>query len=323
MVFEYFTATESKELQGLKDSLFINPGDYFFSRLNNYAEFKKVGFAMLNLQWDYFNSSLALVIETFKSLAQAVYSLVILNFSIAWEQACTATKSALAAIAKLTLDLALLCLHITRLLTLLIANFFPQVAILSLGLGAFAVAHFAYLSIPILGIGGLVVSAICLGILCSNIAIYMGKYFNKPACSNKWDDLNKDLGAYQLMLDEVSEERIQIINAVYNLPKAGLTQPRLASGNGQKFFSETIKPSVEYLREKAECEEFATEFYMAINSYPRFNAARAAKEPDYVRNLHKEMEEHHLKVKLMAEECFRRVDAANYQQEESVANQTI
>ena len=147
-------------------------------------------------------------------------------------------------------------------------------------------------------------------------------YFYNPTPPKKTDIidnniLKKDLAAYQLILDEVSEERIQIINAVNNLPKAELTQSRLASGNGQKFFPETIKPSVEYLREKAECEEFATEFYRAINSYPRFNAARAAKEPDYVRNLHKETEEHHLKVKLIAEECFRRVDAANYQQQKS------
>ncbi len=129
--------------------------------------------------------------------------------------------------------------------------------------------------------------------------------------------LSKDLDAYRIMLKEVSQERKAIIATVNKI----ITNPAkpLLSNDTDQFFSEKTKLLPAYERKKIECEELISLFYELINSYPDFDNAHA-KEPGYIKNVHKEMVEHHEKVKIITGECFKGLPNVDYQWQTSEAN---
>lgn len=112
-MLEYFSEIEIAHLRELKASLSLKPKDYFFRRIENFDEFRQINAQMWLWQWRYLYSGLTLVVETFKELGNALYSLLTLDFSVAGEHFYKTPKAALAALAKLTLDIGLLCLHLT------------------------------------------------------------------------------------------------------------------------------------------------------------------------------------------------------------------
>jgi len=144
-------------------------------------------------------------------------------------------------------------------------------------------------------------------------------YTNKHAGKTDAVDkvvLKQDLDVYDRMIDEVAAEKTYILNKIEQILSTRPTQAQ--SGNSQTLFSEHAKQSIENLREKAEITELVTQFYKLINSYPKFSAESARKEPDYVKNIQQETIEHHNNVKIIAEEYFRRVDFPDYQQQKSL-----
>jgi len=217
---EYFSETEIKELKQLRDNLFLFPRHYFFKRLKNYDEFKKDCSSMLTLQWHYLNEGFKLVIETCIALARASYSLVTLDFSVAGEQLCKATKDALAAIAKIALDLSLLCLHTVRLFTLLIATFYPYAALLSLAL-------ISFLSFPLVGLAGPIVGLMilsgCIGYIGSRIFLHLFRDDSNRTQKNN-AALKIELDDYRHVRDEVASERTYILNKIDQILSTRPTQ---------------------------------------------------------------------------------------------------
>ncbi len=296
-MFEYFTTAEIEQLKGLKDSLLISPKKYFFTPLTNYTQLKEVSSSMLIMQWNYLSSGFTLLIEAIKELARAIYSLLTLHFALAWKHACTATRATLAAISKLLLDLGLLCLHSTRALTVLIATFAPELALL--GTAVATAVLLAYLLAPAWGVLGFMV------IIVGALIYHFLPKLNKPEPPSIWDSLHNDLDDYRRMIKEVVQERREIIKIHENICDKKLRQS-LPLTNPYQLFSDNPKLLQKYERIKMESEESVASFYELMNSYPGFDSDRA-KEPGYIRDAHKEMVEHHEKVKLVAEMIFKKI----------------
>lgn len=321
-MFGYFTEADVEQLKKLKENLLVQPKDYFFKPFENFSEFKDICISMESLQWRFLSSGLSLIIETFKALSKAIYSLITLNFSVAANESCRATKAALAAIAKLLLELGLLLLHTTRFLTLLIATFFPEIILLSLIVTATALG---YLSLPLIGLGGLLVGLgiviFCFGLL--GVDIYL-RFLDKPNHLKKVDEIDSrlaDMKDYRQMVREVGNERVRIFEAMHAI--AAATPKRTSTTTEEdrlRFFSTNSKLNQQILQRNLESKELVHQLNELINSYPDFIATRVD-EPGYVRRAHIEMEEHHAKVMTTAEECFRRIEEAYWQRENSVVSQ--
>lgn len=305
-----FTESELQQLTELKNELLNRPRDYFFKGWNDFSEFKETFISMSSLQWHYLSSGLNLIIEFFKTLGQALYSLVTLQFSIASEQFCSATKAALAAITKLSLDLALLVLHIARLLSLFIATFFPQVMFLAI---TATITTALFLS------GQAVLGFACFMIAIFVIEFYLARLVSKSEASERRCEQKKsrwELNEYYKMENEVYAEKRFIvgkINDVCTEIKQQTELLRLRSESRYKLFSSS-SPII-LSKELQDHLELARHLLEAVNNYPTFIASQAKKEPGYVALKYCELEEHHEKVKLLADEFFRQCYKNKYEAE--------
>ncbi|HHF7344552.1 TPA: hypothetical protein ACPSKB_000958 [Legionella feeleii] len=318
-MLEYFSEIEIAHLRELKASLSLKPKDYFFHRIENFDEFRQINAQMWLWQWRYLYSGLTLIVETFKELGNALYSLLTLDFSVAGEHFYKTPKAALAALAKLTLDIGLLCLHLTRLTTLLIATFSPQVTLsprvtgsLGISLAAFSMASLP--SYPVLGTAGLVVGmgvyCMCLGhLIQSLIRAESENNKRKQQRANKLQDIND----FIRLLEQIGLERQQINQTLKDFQLSKRPSLQTSPGNEQGFFSNSAKLPKEYQRQQLETEEFVAQFFLALDSYPDFSPERVVSEPGYVNQIYKEHAEHHAAVLVLAAELFSRLDNARAQ----------
>jgi hypothetical protein len=319
-MFEYFTEADVEQLKNLKENLLVQPQDYFFKPFENVSEFKAISLSMGALQWQFLSSGLSLLIETFKALGKAIYFLITLNFSVAGDKFCKATKAALAAIAKLILELGLLLLHATRFLTLLIVTFIPEFILLSLIVTA---PVLGYLSLPLLGLGGLitgvVIACFCFGLLPASILFrFLDNNHSKEL--DKIDNRMAEMEDYKRMKQEVGKERAEIFEAIRALVTATPTCITPEEEDRLKFFSTNSKLTQQFLRQTLECRELLDQLNELLHSYPDFIASRF-REPGYIRGAHIEMVEHHAKVMSLVEECFKRIKEVFGQRENSVFSQ--
>lgn len=135
----------------------------------------------------------------------------------------------------------------------------------------------------------------------------------KPAITNGW---LKEIDDYERMTNEVYAERRQLIE------KLNFFKSSKSNGNHPKFFTESLNTrelsSVNY-----DSYQLVLELYKSINSYPEFNPSRAKQEVDYVKNIHKEMEEHHMITMQLADECFKKLDDGERQKYKIPVSQVV
>ncbi len=182
-------------------------------------------------------------------------------------------------------------------MTLLIATFAPELALL--GTAVAAAVLLAYLLAPAWGVLGFMV------IIVGALIYHFLPKLNEPEPPSIWDRLHNDLDDYVRMIKVVAQERREIIKIHKNICDMKLRQS-LPLTNPYQLFSDNPKLLRAYERIKIESEESVAAFYELINSYPDFDSDRA-KEPGYIRDAHKEMVEHHEKVKLVAEMIFKKI----------------
>ncbi|SJZ51226.1 hypothetical protein [Legionella maceachernii] len=286
----HFTETEIERLRLEKENL-LQPINYFFRQLKSLDEFADICSSMLSLQWELFKSGAYATVEIFRTLRETASLLWEFNFSLAGGKLCEAGKNALIALEKFALALSLLLLHTIRLLTILVATFFPHILILSL------VITVAYFTLPLLGvsqIGALVLGAFigCCGIIAFSVGRGEGKLYAEAAGKS----IKKEFDEYDKISEEIFEERRQIIEAIKNA-----CSNRNVSSNNQCQFFQVRTPSGNNLRLKAEADEFSQELHELVNNYPKFKADRARTERGYIRKLTRELEQHHAKTKEAAE----------------------
>ncbi|MFW2572174.1 hypothetical protein [Legionella sp. 29fVS95] len=316
-MLEYFSEIEIEHLRALKANLSVKPKDYFFHRIENFDEFRQINASMWLWQWRYLYSGLTLVVETFKELGNALYSLLTLDFSVAGEHFYKTPKAALAALAKLTLDIGLLCLHLTRLTTLLIATFFPQLTWLSLTAASYAMA---FLSYPVLGTPGLVIG---LGAytLCASLFIQSVTH-EGPKKNKRQPNRLKELEDYNNLLEQVisdKQEIREVLWAVNEMPLPKLPELDKSSGKQQRFFSDPAKLQKEIRLLKGasettlEIKERLAQLFSALESYPDFCSKLAISDPHYISQMHKETSEHHATVLDLAKEVVGQFENLRHQ----------
>ncbi|WP_347252311.1 hypothetical protein [Legionella sp.] len=271
---------------------------------------------MLSLQWEFLKSGAYSTVEIFRTLRETASLLWEFNFSLAGGKLCEAGKNALIALEKFALGLSLLLLHTIRLLTILVATFFPHILILSL------IITFAYFTLPLLGvsqIGALILGASLgtFGIIAFMVGRVEGKadakavgvtsnnFFGQSRTSI-YTQILRDLNEYDTISEEIFAEREQIIAAIKNAfddqDQDDQEQNEKPNARYQFFQESAMTPQQQRLI--VEAEEFMKGLTDLINGYPRLNAARAKAEPNYLSNHIKELMEHHAKTKQVAEICL-------------------
>ncbi|WP_347252312.1 hypothetical protein [Legionella sp.] len=289
----HFTETEIERLTLEKENL-LQPINYFFRQLKSLDEFSDICSSMLSLQWEFLKSGAYSTVEIFRTLRETASLLWEFNFSLAGGKLCEAGKNALIALEKFALGLSLLLLHTIRLLTILVATFFPHILILSL------IITFAYFTLPLLGvsqIGALILGASLgtFGIIAFMVGRVEGRA-NAEAARKSIKNIKQELAEYKLVSEEIFEERRQIIEAIRNA-----CSNRNVSSNNQYQFFQVRTQSDNNLRLKAEADEFSENLHKLVNNYPKFKADRARTERGYIRALTRELVEHHAKTKQVAE----------------------
>ncbi|MCC5014279.1 MULTISPECIES: hypothetical protein [unclassified Legionella] len=328
-MLEYFSEIEIEHLRALKANLSVKPKDYFFHRIENFDEFRQINASMWLWQWRYLYSGLTLVVETFKELVNAVSSLLTLHFSVAEEHFYKAPKAALAVLAKLTLDIGLLCLHLTRLTTLLIATFFPQLTWLSLTAASYAMT---FLSYPVLGTPGLVIG---LGAytLCASLFIQSVTH-EKPKKYKRQSNWRQELEDFDSLLDQVISDRQQIRQVLNqaieeeNMEFSKLPQLDKSPGKQQRFFSDPAKLKKDYRLLKGasettkEMKETIAQLSLALESYPDFCSKLAVSDPHYISQIYKDTAEHHATVLALAKEVLGLIENLGHQRKGISENRT-